>query len=47
MKLSVEQVPPSEVQTWLRQVQEMHRQIVEKQGYFPDTTPDIAEDRAR
>lgn len=32
---------------WLARVREMHRQFIEKHGYLPDSTPDIAEDRMR
>lgn len=30
---------------WLREVQDYQRRIIETRGYFPDSTPDIAEDR--
>ncbi len=33
--------------TWLAEVREMHREFLEKHGYLPDSTPDIAEDRMR
>ncbi len=32
---------------WLATVQEHKQRIITERGYFPDSTPDIAEDRRR
>jgi predicted DNA-binding antitoxin AbrB/MazE fold protein len=45
--LSVRPVDVAETLAWLDDMQERHRRIVESRGYFPDSTPDIAEDRRR
>ena len=35
------------MRAWLAEVQEMKKHIIAERGYFPDSTPDIAEDRRR
>jgi predicted DNA-binding antitoxin AbrB/MazE fold protein len=47
VRLSVQPVELSDVQTWLAEVQQMQQRIIKDRGYFPDSTPDIAEDRRR
>ncbi len=47
VRLSIQPLEPADVRAWLAAVQEMQRRIVAKRGYFPDSTPDIAEDRRR
>ena len=45
VRLSVQPVETSDVRAWL--VQELQQRIIAERGYFPDSTPDIAEDRRR
>jgi hypothetical protein len=32
---------------WLADMQQFHQRIIAERGSFPDSTPDIAEDRMR
>ena len=50
VRLSIEPVETGDAEKWrqwLEMVQEHQRQIIARRGYFPDSTPDIAEDRRR
>jgi predicted DNA-binding antitoxin AbrB/MazE fold protein len=50
VRLSVQPVEAGDVQAWrawLVRVEERHQRIIAERGYFPDSTPDIAEDRRR
>ena len=47
VRLSVQPVEASDARTWLARVEERHQRIIAERGYFPDSTPDIAEDRRR
>jgi predicted DNA-binding antitoxin AbrB/MazE fold protein len=47
VRLSIQPLDAADVQAWLADVQEMQRRIVAERGYFPDSTPGIAEDRRR
>jgi predicted DNA-binding antitoxin AbrB/MazE fold protein len=45
--IDVQPIETEDINTWLARVREMHREFIEKHGYLPDSTPDIAEDRMR
>lgn len=47
VRLSVAPLDAGDAQAWLGRVQQRHQQIIAQRGYFPDSTPDIAEDRRR
>ena len=47
VRLSVQPVEEGDVRAWLAEVQELRRRIIAERGYFPDSAPDIAEDRRR
>ena len=47
VRLSVEPVNKETVEAWLERIKQHHAEFVEKYGYLPDSTPDIAEDRMR
>ena len=47
VRLSVETVDIADARVWLARVQQRQQQIIAERGYFPDSTPDIAEDRRR
>ena len=47
VRLSVQPVEASDARAWLAGVEERHQRIIAERGYFPDSTPDIAEDRRR
>jgi predicted DNA-binding antitoxin AbrB/MazE fold protein len=38
---------PQDVEAWLTNMDELHREIIARSGILPDSTPDIAEDRLR
>lgn len=40
-------VDPDDMRAWLSRVEEMRERIAAERGLFPDSTIDIAEDRAR
>ena len=44
---SVQPVAVVDIEAWLAEVREMRQRIIAERGYFPDSTPDIAEDRRR
>ncbi len=45
--LSIQTDQPGDWKAWLESVQAIHRRIIEERGYYPDSTPDIREDRDR
>lgn len=45
--LNIEPVAATDARLWLQQVRKLQAEIVEQRGRFPDSTPDIAADRAR
>jgi predicted DNA-binding antitoxin AbrB/MazE fold protein len=47
VRLSIQPLELDKVRAWLTEVQEMQTRIIAERGYFPDSTPDIAEDRRR
>jgi predicted DNA-binding antitoxin AbrB/MazE fold protein len=47
VRLSVEPIGPGDVASWLEDVKRLHRQILDRRGPFPDSTPEISEDRNR
>jgi predicted DNA-binding antitoxin AbrB/MazE fold protein len=47
VRLRIEPIDSAEKTAWLAATQELQRQIVEKRGLLPDSTPDIAADRMR
>jgi predicted DNA-binding antitoxin AbrB/MazE fold protein len=47
VRLSIQPVEPTEILDWLRRAQALRQQILERRGPFPDSTPEIAEDRLR
>jgi len=47
VRLHIEPLEGGNVRAWLDAVQQAQRRIVAERGYFPDSTPDIAADRAR
>ena len=47
VRLSIQPVEPADVRAWLAGVQAMQQRIVAERGHFPDSAPDIAEDRRR
>jgi predicted DNA-binding antitoxin AbrB/MazE fold protein len=47
VQLEVRPVPAAEVQAWLDQLRQTRERLQAKYGGFPDSTPDIAEDRMR
>ena len=47
VRLDVRPVGVDEVNAWLEEVLQVQQRIIEHRGFFPDSTPDIAQDRAR
>ena len=47
VRLSIEPVANNPFAAWLEEVQRLQQQIVQSRGYYPDSTPDLAADRAR
>ena len=47
VRLSIQPLETADVQAWLARVQARQQRIIAERGYFPDSTPDIAEDRRR
>jgi len=43
--LSVQTLAADDASAWLDRVRQRQRQIVAARGFFPDSAPDIAEDR--
>ena len=47
VRLSIEPASAETPEQWLQRVQRRRDAILQQQGYLPDSTIDIAEDRAR
>jgi predicted DNA-binding antitoxin AbrB/MazE fold protein len=47
VRLSIEPADKETPEAWLERVQKRRETIFQEQGFFPDSTKDIAEDRAR
>jgi predicted DNA-binding antitoxin AbrB/MazE fold protein len=47
VRLSVERTEIDAIETWIQNVRELHAAISKRQGFLPDSTPGIAEDRMR
>lgn len=47
VRLSVEPLEVGDTRAWLSRVQQRQQQMIAERGYFPDSAPDIAEDRRR
>ena len=47
VRLSVQPIAAGDARSWLARIQQRHREIIAKRGYFPDSAADIAEDRRR
>ncbi len=47
VRLAIQAVDGNDLLSWLREVQLLQKQIIDRRGNFPDSTPDIAADRAR
>jgi predicted DNA-binding antitoxin AbrB/MazE fold protein len=47
VRLSIEPQRVETLEAWLKQVRKLREDIYQLQGYLPDSTRDIAEDRLR
>jgi predicted DNA-binding antitoxin AbrB/MazE fold protein len=47
VRLNVQPIDAEYILAWLAEVKERQRQMFERHGFLPDSTPDIAEDRMR
>jgi predicted DNA-binding antitoxin AbrB/MazE fold protein len=47
VRLNIQPLMPEQVDNWLKDVRRLQKEIIEKRGYFPDSTSDIAADRTR
>jgi predicted DNA-binding antitoxin AbrB/MazE fold protein len=47
VRLSIQPLEAADVRAWLARVRERRQRIIAERGYFPDSAPDIAEDRRR
>jgi predicted DNA-binding antitoxin AbrB/MazE fold protein len=47
VRLSIERTEKETTETWLQRVRELQAAIFKRQGFLPDSTPGIAEDRMR
>jgi len=47
VRLSIRPLDAAHVRAWLARVRERQQRIIAERGYFPDSAPDIAEDRRR
>ncbi len=45
--LTIQPIAADQAQTWLQRVQQRRQRLLQEQSLFPDSTPDIAEDRRR
>jgi hypothetical protein len=43
----LERKPNREILVWLDEVRKIQQPILDRQGFLPDSTPEIAEDRQR
>jgi predicted DNA-binding antitoxin AbrB/MazE fold protein len=47
VRLNVQPIMVDQIDEWLQEVRAIQDGIIEKRGFFPDSTRDIAADRAR
>jgi predicted DNA-binding antitoxin AbrB/MazE fold protein len=47
VRLSVEPAEKENIEAWIKRVDELRGAIFKRQGFLPDSTPGIAEDRMR
>jgi predicted DNA-binding antitoxin AbrB/MazE fold protein len=47
VRLSVQPLATGDARAWLARVQQRQQRLIAQRGCFPDSTPDIAEDRRR
>jgi predicted DNA-binding antitoxin AbrB/MazE fold protein len=47
VRLTVRPADGADMLAWLEGVQRLRKRFIERHGYLPDSTPDIAADRAR
>jgi predicted DNA-binding antitoxin AbrB/MazE fold protein len=47
VRLSIEPIGPEAMKAWLERVTKRREEIFKREGYLPDSTAEIAEDRAR
>jgi predicted DNA-binding antitoxin AbrB/MazE fold protein len=47
VRLSIQPLDAGDARAWLARVRQRQQRIIAERGYFPDSTPDIAEDRRR
>lgn len=47
VRLSIEPAATETPESWLKSVQSLQSAVMERQGYLPDSSPDIASDRLR
>lgn len=47
VRLNIEPITMDQTAEWLKNIRILQNEIIAKRGYFPDSTPDIAADRAR
>jgi len=47
VRLSIEPTGKETIETWLHRVRDLQVAIFKRQGFLPDSTPGIAEDRMR
>ena len=49
VRLNIEPIAPADVTAWLESARKLRQQILARRGGepFPDSTPDVAEDRLR
>jgi predicted DNA-binding antitoxin AbrB/MazE fold protein len=47
VRLSIEPADAEKIEAWIKRVDELREAIFKRQGFLPDSTPGIAEDRMR
>ncbi len=47
VRLSIDRTEKEAIETWLQRARELQAAIFKRQGFLPDSTPGIAEDRLR
>ena len=47
VRLSIEPAEKEAWETWIKRVDELREAIYQRQGFLPDSAPEIAEDRMR
>ena len=47
VRLSIQPLDAADMRAWLARVQQRRQRIIAERGTFPDSAPDIAEDRRR